>query len=138
MYRAVNNSIYILVVLSVYILLFYFIIEIEYNLDSIINKWKKLKQQYKEHLDKPKKKVALNVGKNGSFFDEMDQICGHRDTSSPACLIDSSLSHENAGMVFFYYLWGGRGLYVYQIYMFYVIPRNQSLKVIFFSLAPSY
>ena len=68
----------------------------------------------------------------------MDQIFGHRDTSSPACLIDISLPHENAGMVFFHYLWGARGLYVYQIYMFYVIPRNQSSKVIFFSLAPSY
>ena len=137
MYRAGNNSIYILIVLSVYILLFYFIIGIEYNLDSIINKWKKLKQQYKEHLDK-QKKSGTERRKKWKFFGEMDQICGHRDTSSPACLIDSSLPHENAGMVFFYYLWGGRGLYVSQIYMLYVIPRNQSLKVIFFSLAPSY
>ena len=30
----------------------------------------------------------------------MDQICGHRDTSSPACLIDSSVPDENTGLFY--------------------------------------
>ena len=30
----------------------------------------------------------------------MDQICAHRDKSSPACLIDSGLPDEGAGKVF--------------------------------------
>ena len=30
----------------------------------------------------------------------MDQICGHRDTSSPACLIDSGLPDEQVKYVY--------------------------------------
>jgi hypothetical protein len=59
-------------------------------LDSVINKWKKLKQQYRGHVDK-KKRSGTGRRKNWKFFEMMDQVCGHRDTTSPTCLFDSSM-----------------------------------------------
>ena len=43
----------------------------------------------------------------------MDQICGQRDKSSPACLIDSGLPGEVAGKVFLMSIWWGRPYMVY-------------------------
>lgn len=70
---------------------------IKVSLDSVINKWKKLKQQYRTNLDK-KKKSGTERRRKWKFFDAMDQVCGHRDTSSPACLFDSSMDSEVTGM----------------------------------------
>ena len=67
------------------------------SLDAIINKWKKLRQQHKQHHDK-QKRSGTERQKKWKFFDEMDQACGHRDTSSPACLIDSSAPAESTGL----------------------------------------
>ena len=43
----------------------------------------------------------------------MDQICGHKETSSPACRIDSGLPDEGAGKVFLMSIWWGRAYMVY-------------------------
>ena len=51
--------------------------------------------------------------KKWKFFDDMDQICGQRDTFSPACLIDSGLPDEVAGKVFLMSIWWGRAYMVY-------------------------
>ena len=51
--------------------------------------------------------------KKWKFFDDMDQICVHRDTSSPACLIDSVLADEGAGKVFLMSIWWGKAYMVY-------------------------
>lgn len=56
-------------VLFLYLLtkfVFFFYIGEHFKLESIINKWKKLKQQYKQHHDnqKQKQKVGLNVERN--------------------------------------------------------------------------
>ncbi len=67
------------------------LIGIEFPLDSIINKWKKLKQQYKTHVDK-KRKSGTERSKPWKFFDGMEEICGHRDIISPTALLDTSLS----------------------------------------------
>ena len=75
----------------------FLVLGIKQSLDSVINKWKKLKQQYKTHLDK-KRKSGTERGKNWKFFDAMNEVCGHRDTSSPACLFDSSMESIFPGM----------------------------------------
>ena len=67
------------------------LVGIKIPLDSIINKWKKLKQQYKSHVDK-KRKSGTGKTKPWKFFDDMDQICGHRDIIHPTALLDTSLS----------------------------------------------
>jgi hypothetical protein len=67
------------------------VIGIEIPLDSIINKWKKLKQQYKSHVDK-KRKSGTGRSRPWKFFDDMDDICGHRDIIHPAALLDTSES----------------------------------------------
>ena len=90
----------------------FFYIGIHFQLESIINKWKKLKQQYKQHHDK-QKRSGTERRKKWKFFDDVDQICGHRDTSSPACLIDSGLADEGAGKVFLMSIWWGRAYMVY-------------------------
>ena len=89
-----------------------FCVGIHFQLESIINKWKKLKQQYKQHHDK-QKRSGTERRKKWKFFDDVDQICGHRDTSSPACLIDSGLADEGAGKVFLMSIWWGRAYMVY-------------------------
>ena len=45
--------------------------------------------------------------KKWKFFDV------HRDTSSPACLIDSVLADEGAGKVFLMSIWWGKAYMVY-------------------------
>ena len=90
----------------------FFYVGIHFQLESIINKWKKLKQQYKQHHDK-QKRSGTERRKKWKFFDDVDQICGHRDTSSPACLIDSGLADEGAGKVFLMSIWWGRAYMVY-------------------------
>jgi len=65
-------------------------------LDSVINEGKKLKQQYKGQVDK-KKLVGTGRRKNWKFFEVMDQVCAHRDTTSPTCLFDSSVDNEIKG-----------------------------------------
>ena len=52
---------------------------ITYTIESIINKWKKLMQQW---------------SKKWKFFDDLDEICGHWDILSPSSLFDSSLREE--------------------------------------------
>ena len=89
----------------------FFFLGIHFQLESIINKWKKLKQQYKQHHDK-QKRSGTERRKKWKFFDDMDQICGHRDTSSPTCLIDSGLPDEGADKVFMS-IWWGRAYMVY-------------------------
>ena len=79
-----------------YCFLLLFFLGLEFSLNSIINKWKKLKQQYKTHHNN-QRRSGTERRKKWKFFDEMDQICGHRDTSSPVCLIDSTLHSESAG-----------------------------------------
>ena len=45
----------------------FFYTGIHFKLESIINKWKKLKQQYKQHHDKQKRsEVGLKVKRNGN------------------------------------------------------------------------
>ena len=101
-------------VLFLYLLrkLAFFYIGIHFQLESIINKWKKLKQQYKQHHDK-QKRSGTERRKKWKLFDDMDQICGHRETSSPACLNDSGLPDEGAGKVFLMSIWWGRAYMVY-------------------------
>ena len=82
------------------ILLFWFI-GLQDNVDSIINKWKKLRQQYKTHLDN-RKRSGTERGKKWKFFDEMDEICGHRATSTPVTVIDSSLQNKSGGKLIIY------------------------------------
>ena len=64
---------------------------ITFPLDKIINKWKKLKQQYKSTVDK-KRKSGTERSRSWKFFNDMDEICGHRDIINPSALLDSSLS----------------------------------------------
>ena len=64
----------------------FFNLGIHFKLESIINKWKKLKEQCKQHDDK-QKRSGTERRKKWKLFDDMNQICGHRDTSSPACLL---------------------------------------------------
>ena len=90
----------------------FFYLGIHFKLESIINKWKNLKQQYKQHHDKQKRSWTERR-KKSKLFDDMDQICGHTDTSSPACLIDSGLLDEGAGKVFLMSIWWGRAYMVY-------------------------
>lgn len=52
---------------------------ITYTIESIINKWKKLKQEW---------------SKKWKFFDDLDKICGHWDIFFPSSLFDSSLRDE--------------------------------------------
>ena len=89
----------------------FFYIGIDFKLESMINKWKKLKQQYKQHHDKQKRSGTER--KKWKFFDDMDQTCGYRDTSSPTCLIDSGLPGEVAGKIFLKSDWWGRPYMVY-------------------------
>ena len=90
----------------------FFCVGIHFQLESIINKWKKLKQQCKQHHDK-QKRSGTERREKWKFFDDMDQILCHRDTSSPACLIDSGLPDEGAGKVFLMSIWWGRAYMVY-------------------------
>ena len=64
-----------------------------YTVESIINTWKKLKQQYKTHVDK-RRRSGTERSKKGKFFDDLDEICGHRDIISPSSLFDSSTMDE--------------------------------------------
>ena len=43
---------------------------------------KKLKQQYKTHVDK-RRRSGHERSKRWKFFDDLDEICGHRDIISP-------------------------------------------------------
>ena len=72
----------------------FLVLGIKQSLDSVINKWKK---QYKTHLDK-KRKSGTERRKNWKFFDAMNEVCAHRNTSSPACLFDSSMESIFPGM----------------------------------------
>ena len=65
-------------------------------MEVLINKWKKLKQQYKTYLDKTRRS-GTEKRKKWKFFDEMDQACGNRDTSTPVSLVDSSLTNDSSG-----------------------------------------
>ena len=47
-----------------------------YTVESVINKWKKLKQQYKTHVDK-RRRSGTERSKKWKFFDDLDEICGH-------------------------------------------------------------
>ena len=76
-------------------------IGLQVNVDSVINKWKKLRQQYKTHLDN-RKRSGTERGKKWKFFDEMNEICGHRATSTPVTVIDSSLQNESGGKLNMY------------------------------------
>ncbi|KAK2549546.1 hypothetical protein P5673_029931 [Acropora cervicornis] len=67
---------------------------LQVNVDSVINKWKKLGQQYKTHLHN-QKQSGTERGKKWKFFDEMNEICGHRVTSTPVTVTDSSLQNNS-------------------------------------------
>ena len=82
------------------ILLFWFI-GLQVNVDSVINKWKKLGQQYKTHLHN-QKQSGTERGKKWKFFDEMNEICGHRVTSTPVTVTDSSLQNNSGGKLNIY------------------------------------
>ena len=69
---------------------------IQCTLEDVINKWKKLKQQYKTYLDKTRRS-GTEKRKKWKFYDEMDQVCGNRATSTPVCLIDSSMTNDSSG-----------------------------------------
>ena len=45
----------------------FLVLGIKQSLDSVINKWKKLKQQYKTHLDR-KERVEQKGEKTGNFL----------------------------------------------------------------------
>ena len=64
-----------------------------YTVESIINKSKKLKQQYKTHVDK-RRRSGTERSKKWKFYDDLDEICGHRDIISPSSLFDSSTMDE--------------------------------------------
>ena len=64
-----------------------------YTVESIINTWRKFKQQYKTHVDK-RRRSGTERSKKGKFFDDLDEICGHRDIISPSSLFDSSTMDE--------------------------------------------
>ena len=82
------------------ILLFWFI-RLQVNVDSVTNKWNKLRQQYKTHLDNGKGS-GTECGKKWKFFDEMNEICGHRAISTPVTVIDSSLQNKSGGKLIIY------------------------------------
>ena len=60
-----------------------------FSVDSIINKWKKMKQQFKKEVDKSRRSGA-GRRKKWPYLDEMEAICGHRDNITPTILLDSS------------------------------------------------
>ena len=60
----------------------FFYIGIHFQLESIINKWKKLKQQYKQHHDK-QKRSGTERRKKWKLFDDMNQICGQQGVLWP-------------------------------------------------------
>ena len=59
-----------------YCFLLLFFLGLEFSLNSIINKWKKLKQQYKTHHDN-QRRSGTERRKKWKFFDEMDKIHLH-------------------------------------------------------------
>ena len=51
--------------------------------------WEKLKQQYKTHVHE-RQWSGTDRQKKRKFFDDLDEIWGHRDIISPSSLFDSS------------------------------------------------
>ena len=79
-----------------FLCLLFFLIGLQITVDAIINKWKKLKQKYKTECDN-QRRSGTECRKKWKFFNQMDEICGYRATSTPVLLIDSSLENESKG-----------------------------------------
>lgn len=64
-------------------------------MDSIINKWKKMKKQFKKEVDKF---TSSGTGRREKwrYFDDMQAICGHRDNITPTVLLESSKDNDHS------------------------------------------
>ena len=67
----------------------------ERSLDQCRSKLKKLKKQYFE-TRKDNTKSGASRNNSFPFYDEMDKVLGHRPSTEPSTLIDTSASCENS------------------------------------------
>ena len=64
-------------------------------MDSIINKWKKMKKQFKKEVDKSTRS-GTGRREKWRYFDDMEAICGHRDNITPTVLQESSKDNDHS------------------------------------------
>ena len=64
-------------------------------MDSIINKWKKMKKQFKKEVDKSTRS-GTGRREKWRYFDDMEAICGHQDNITPTVLLESSKDNDHS------------------------------------------